>query len=379
MPKPNTNNLLEKCRVCLTKGEVMFPLFLISHKDKSIADLIYHLACIEITWSADLPENVCEKCKTTVIEFDTLILSLRRNTDYLQHILNRCKATSTSASQEDMLLRKEPASEDISVNTVKPKKHTTSVVECGEYHEPWTKNVIIEQNQYQDNDVYSSDEPDCDYEDSIGFPEDSKSNNLKKYKCKYCEDSYDDKASLKNHTEIHRTFVCDQCGKSFFRKDYLLDHKFTHTSEKRFSCKKCGKQFKYRSGLRVHETVHVNYRGFVCDVCAASFNTKTTLNTHILLKHKNEKKFECAECHLSFKLNSWLRKHFMRKHSGSRTKDFVCSFCGVSYLNKTTLTRHVEEKHSGPQRRYPCTACDKTYASTTKLNLHMKKIHFIEQ
>nr|CAI5821943.1 unnamed protein product [Callosobruchus analis] len=390
MPKLETD-LLQKCRVCLSKGEVMYPLYLKSYKGESISDLIQSLTHIEIPWVADLPENICEKCRSVVTDFDKLIVMFKRNTECLQNLLIRSKSESKYINDSDVLerhLNKKCISEAVSEN-LSSEGHNTIEIECGLCHDIFTEESEIQHHQCttsdvddnkfdimniieNDNDSELRDDPDNSDEPCKG---DRSSKGSKKHKCKYCKESYDDEHSLKEHTKIHRTFVCDQCGAAFFRKAYLLDHKFTHTSEKRFSCEKCGKQFKYRSGLRVHETVHINYRGFVCDICAASFNTKTTLNTHILLKHKEEKKFKCTECNLSFKLKSWLRKHFMRKHSGNRTKNFVCTYCGVSYLNKTTLTRHLEEKHSGPQRRYPCNVCDKTYASTTKLNLHMKKIH----
>ncbi|VEN46901.1 unnamed protein product [Callosobruchus maculatus] len=384
--------LSEKCRVCLNTGGLMYPLFLKSHKDESISDLIYSLTHIEIPWVADLPENICEKCRAIVIEFDKLILMFKRNTECLQNLLIKRKTKSRCINDNNVLdrhLRKKSISKVVPPKNLSSKSHNTIEIECDLCHEVFMEETEIQHHQCtasdaddskvdtttiieNDNDFEVKDDP--DNPDEL-CEEDQLSKSTKRYTCKYCKESYDEEHSLKEHTKIHRTFICDQCGAAFFRKAYLLDHKFTHTSEKRFSCEKCGKQFKYRSGLRVHETVHINYRGFVCDVCAASFNTKTTLNTHILLKHKNEKKFKCTECNLSFKLNSWLRKHFMRKHSGNRTKNFVCTYCGVSYLNKTTLTRHIEEKHSGPQRRYPCNVCDKTYASTTKLNLHLNKIH----
>ena len=74
--------------------------------------------------------------------------------------------------------------------------------------------------------------------------------NLKEklFSCKYCEKTFTNPASQKNHLNSHtgeNQFVCTKCDKSYSSKSSLVQHQVIHNEEKQFPCKFCEKRFHY--------------------------------------------------------------------------------------------------------------------------------------
>lgn len=113
------------------------------------------------------------------------------------------------------------------------------------------------------------------------------------------------KRGLKEHIMIHndptgRPFKCDNCDKTYCRKENLRQHQ---------------------------EREHLMIR-YPCDICGKIFSTRDVLSAHRKL-HNSEVQFNCDQCDQVFKSNKYLYKH-KQKHLG--IKKFVCTYCGKSFL-----------------------------------------------
>lgn len=106
------------------------------------------------------------------------------------------------------------------------------------------------------------------------------------YECRYCDKKFSNKRHLRIHTQKHNlSFLCQICGKQFYRSWKLQDHIRTHTGERPYGCKKCDKSFASKSGLASHKHIHTgytkfNYRKFVCDTCCQAFTSINALRNH---------------------------------------------------------------------------------------------------
>ncbi|XP_034360932.2 zinc finger protein OBI1-like isoform X1 [Arvicanthis niloticus] len=192
----------------------------------------------------------------------------------------------------------------------------------------------------------------------------------KPYECEDCQQSKL-VVSQPAHTQEKR-YVCNVCGKAFYKRAHLHAHQRTHTGEKPYECKECGKSFRLKSFLVVHQRIHTGEKPFACDTCGKSFKQRTSLYTHIRI-HTGEKPYECKECRKSFILKSYLTVH-QRTHSGE--KPYECDVCGKSFKQNSHL--HAHKRTHTSDKPYECIVCGKSYKQSPSLYTH-KKIHTSEK
>ncbi|XP_034753302.1 zinc finger protein 184-like [Etheostoma cragini] len=133
--------------------------------------------------------------------------------------------------------------------------------------------------------------------------------------CNFCGDIFETKESLSDHLQCHtevkfchiccacflkdvdlirhvgeshpgeKPFRCNECGKAFLRKDYLVVHLRTHTGEKPYKCPFCDKSFAQRTYLCVHKRIHTGEKPYGCRVCGKRFSSSTAAS-HCVKYHR---------------------------------------------------------------------------------------------
>ena len=103
--------------------------------------------------------------------------------------------------------------------------------------------------------------------------------------CSFCGKRFETQSGLKNHISKHtgieyvkRKYACDVCSKSFRCNADLNTHSVVHTKEKPFQCPSCSMSFTQRASLKDHVNVHENK--FQCSLCQKSFGRKRYLLQH---------------------------------------------------------------------------------------------------
>lgn len=101
------------------------------------------------------------------------------------------------------------------------------------------------------------------------------------FECHICQNKFSLKANLERHVQLHtevkRTFVCDQCGSSYFTYQALRDHfNNAHTDTSECKCTLCGKVFSSARSLQRHLPSHSEERPHCCPLCP-----QVCINFHI--------------------------------------------------------------------------------------------------
>ena len=137
--------------------------------------------------------------------------------------------------------------------------------------------------------------------------------------CPDCGKQYPTKSAMQDHQIKHsdeRNFVCMECGKQFKRKESLHFHMKKHAGIEDYHCDQCEARYVSSSALMAHKlakhTDPANKETFLCNFCGQSFNKKEYLSKHVT-KHTGEKPYQCKECGKSFRLHGVYKNH-LRVH-----------------------------------------------------------------
>ncbi|CAH0757579.1 unnamed protein product [Diatraea saccharalis] len=201
---------------------------------------------------------------------------------------------------------------------------------------------------------------------------------LKKYKCRICEEIFDDITALESHAATHdpeNPYACTKCPYKTNIKSYLTRHtmKVHNKSEHKQECEVCGKKFLYKSLMEQHLRVHTGEKPHKCDVCGKAFNTTFSLTTHKYI-HNNEKPFKCSFCDHACRDSSSLRKH-QSVHLGI-SKKYPCQECSNRYDTKARLQDHIKRAHRGIEPpKVTCNICGSIYKNKWTLMTHIRAIH----
>ncbi|XP_053688390.1 zinc finger protein 540 [Sabethes cyaneus] len=180
------------------------------------------------------------------------------------------------------------------------------------------------------------------------------------------EDSIDtpDKTTIKKRYVYRRQ--CPICGLVLRRglKEHLMVH--SDPTGRPFKCNQCDKTYCRKENLRQHqEREHLMIR-YPCDVCGKDFSTKDILSVHRKL-HNRDVQYRCDQCDQVFTSNKYLYKH-KQKHLG--VKKFICTFCGKSFLVGEYLKEHLRI-HTG-ERPFSCKICTKKFRTMNHLRQHTR-------
>ena len=143
------------------------------------------------------------------------------------------------------------------------------------------------------------------------------------------------------HIHLKSTIMCSSCGMDIIKKDKSRHNDKYHRSSKKCQYSECDFETISRGGIRVHvNDVHLKIektKDFVCDDCGKGFYKMTLLRTHIIVDHLGERRHKCETCGKAFGRKKNLDKH---KDVHSATNKYICGTCGRGFRNDGALWNH---------------------------------------
>ena len=99
---------------------------------------------------------------------------------------------------------------------------------------------------------------------------------MKNFKCNFCDKSFGDSKTLKDHVkaihEVVRDHICDSCGQGFKLQKVLIAHIRGVHGERNHKCDICGQAFKLLKTLKQHvKYVHDKVKEHACTHCGKMF------------------------------------------------------------------------------------------------------------
>lgn len=179
------------------------------------------------------------------------------------------------------------------------------------------------------------------------------------FPCKLCGLVFDKITKRENHvSKEHKAgvrYVCKRCNislSSFYaRQKHLAD---VHNEElKRYKCKACPQSYVTPGHLSSHvRRDHLNERNYKCEKCDLAFYTRNALKMH-MIKHDGQRIHSCHICQKAYQRKKTLREH-LRIHNND--KRFVCPVCGRAFTQKCTLKGHLKVHERKPDGDLESTA-----------------------
>ena len=108
----------------------------------------------------------------------------------------------------------------------------------------------------------------------------------KSFLCSICGQTFFSISGYKQHlakhngiTYIPRRYTCSHCSKAFRSQSDLSIHAVVHTKVKSFNCDICQAQFTQKASLKDHQNVHM--KKFQCSTCNKAFGRQRYLDSHL--------------------------------------------------------------------------------------------------
>lgn len=158
-------------------------------------------------------------------------------------------------------------------------------------------------------------------------------------------------------------------------------HDIRSNNEVKTPCPHCGKVYwsDEPRNLRRHITKYHGLKGKnlpeiegrTCPVCFKTFFSKTNVRRHLLTEHENVLRMKCPHCEKSFASVSSLNYH-VKEHSPNT--EIKCEKCDETLQNLQAYRIH--QKTHIKSKEFKCSECEKVLSSSKSLSRHLQEKHF---
>lgn len=148
---------------------------------------------------------------------------------------------------------------------------------------------------------------------------------------------------VKPAIQVHR---CMECQQPFNDHEKLARHlEMSHNPNNPYKCDVCLKRLSSQSALCRHiKLLHTQItKSFKCDECGKFFGRLEHYKNHTLMLHNPANEFKCGTCRQTYSTKQSLDKHITRVHETERT--MLCEYCNKKFSKRYILQRHIRNFH----------------------------------
>jgi len=169
--------------------------------------------------------------------------------------------------------------------------------------------------------------------------------------------------------ELPSLMPCNFCDDVFESKTSLYDHTKKMHKNEAVKCKKCRFYFKTKNEMEKHfESTHKNK----CQFCTQTFSSANVLSSHLKNKH-SDKKCKFRHCSFYTDLKEELEAHKKEKHS--KNESCKCVYCGRNFVDKQHRGVHIRRLHSHIAIQCDKLNCMHFVKNKADLEEHKKEAH----
>uniref|UniRef100_A0A1Q3F4F1 Uncharacterized protein n=1 Tax=Culex tarsalis TaxID=7177 RepID=A0A1Q3F4F1_CULTA len=383
-------DFMKICRLCLEEGASMRAITSGDGNDL-LKEIFAQILQIELNENDQLPQQICEQCRTAVTKLGATVRTYRENDEKLRKLLHEPEQIKDEPLEMEAEYLLEPEMLNIeeeegcqlesleNSNVLEDKNVKVDVEPLSEVNSETNKSITTTQGSPRVRPAQKRGKG------GVGrrkrkeeFPANPKMGDYRCYVCKSepfgnaaellvhlsehsgelpytCTDCVHKTviigtvSSLNRHKRMHANPVqCPHCETRFSNKRSIdlhitMKHQELAQEEKSLTCSECGKVFLSAKAFRVHKSSHD--QPIACEVCGKTFNGKKMLTRHVKRVHGNADRFECHICHKKVITMTVLQNHISIMHSNEQ---FKCKYCPRLYPSKTSLTYHEKQHELKP-------------------------------
>uniref|UniRef100_A0AAG5DEF3 Transcription factor grauzone n=1 Tax=Anopheles atroparvus TaxID=41427 RepID=A0AAG5DEF3_ANOAO len=386
----------EKCRLCLEKSDLEFAA---SICDGNIREKLEFVFQFPIPADTTLPEQICQRCLSTISDFHDYSQQVRANQKQLVTALKEKKtkffevvkietlidpefydADSTVEAQGGVGVKREPAekarthideqdqselfemvkieapnNDDLFDREIEDSFETDTVTKVKRKSATKPTRVLDDED---DSDAIDNDEDeDEDFVPKVD-PIDGK---VRKRRRKMIKGA---KSGRKSQRTIKEESQSEKLDSEDLEKQIEDDRRILEFFK--FECELCAASLENLACLQVHYRREHSMKGYI-RCCDKQFYRRFQLLDHIAA---HEGTIKCKICQKRYKSSRYLALHMMKSHSREEDRPFKCDKCHQSFhkehLLKAHLANHLSEK---------CPICEKVVSSKYALKTHVTHMH----
>ncbi|PSN46979.1 hypothetical protein C0J52_11133 [Blattella germanica] len=387
MSAVDLKNIDELCRLCMSKEDVLTPIFYTSSRNQSydLSKWIFECTTVEVYNGDGLPSKICRNCHKQLREW----AEFRRRSQEINTTLISCQYKAKlvgltpdhevplNEDHDDITIKEERIDHDEDGNNIKKEELLNISVDPMESNDD---EACIDEKMLEDSPESNETSTNATV---LGSEQNSKL-------------TENDKSTQENISD--NLLTCKKSGEAFATEVKLKEHDVSHSKEKPFQCTVCRRTFSMESieseeildnlepikseELPVNLVKPIKNEEVLVTVVEPIIkvenNDEKACNDEKLLRDSpDSKEIPPNTTVLGNIPNSQLKENdeSMQENAKSTQENYIsdnliCKKCGEAFTTEVELKEH-EVVHS-KEKPFHCTLCTRTFSKEKYLDLHMR-------